>query len=92
MYTCLVFFQSPYNELRYSMIGEDSVLQYFMIDDVTGDVALKKSVQQDPDSKDTYFVSSPIIVILPRSYHKISSPSYHVRIITSPFHPIAFTS
>ena len=52
--------QSPYNELTYAIDsegGEADVLQYFMVDAESGDVALKKSVMDDPDERDNYFVS-----------------------------------
>ena len=45
------------------MVGEAKILQYFMIDEFTGQIALKRSVQDDPDLIDTYFVSHIIVYI-----------------------------
>ena len=46
MFSLYVFFnQSPYDELTYAIdseVGEADVLQYFMVDAESGDVAFKK--------------------------------------------------
>ena len=50
-------FQSPYKDLRYLMMGESGIIQYFMVDELTGDVSLKKSVMEDPNGRTGYNVS-----------------------------------
>jgi hypothetical protein len=47
----------PYNELQYDMLGEPGVILYFMIDKASGDIALKKSLMDDPDRREQYQVS-----------------------------------
>ena len=50
-------FQRPYNDVRYSLIGASNNLQYFMLDSRTGAIALKKSLTDDPDKRESYSVS-----------------------------------
>ena len=47
----------PYNELRYTLKGDVGIIQYFMIDEKSGDISLKKSFMDDPDKRDVYDVS-----------------------------------
>ena len=53
---CCIF-QTPYNRVEYTILGEEGIIQYFMIDPVSGDVALKKSLMDDPDRRESYTVS-----------------------------------
>ena len=56
----LMFFllQSPYNVIRYSLSGSESVLDFFLIDPRTGAISLKKSFSLDEDKRSSYSVSS----------------------------------
>ena len=48
--------QGPYNQVRYSLIGESGVIQFFQIDYETGDISLKKSLLDDPNTRGNYRV------------------------------------
>ena len=67
----------PYNELRYSMQGDTGVIVYFMIDEESGDIALKKSLMDDPDRREDYNVSITITseLIIIHSYLELISDS-----------------
>ena len=49
--------QAPHNQVRYSLTGDSTALEYFMVDASTGHVSLKKSVVLDPAKKTQYSVS-----------------------------------
>ena len=49
--------KQPYNDLRYAIEADPAVVGYIMIDEVTGDVALRKSLMEDPDRRVIYDVS-----------------------------------
>ena len=51
-------FQSPYNQVKYTMLGEVGTIQYFMVETKTGQIALKKSLMDDPNKKERYEVKS----------------------------------
>ena len=50
-------FQAPYNQVRYMLLGEAGVIQYFMVDAATGEVSLKKSLMDDLNMRERYQVS-----------------------------------
>lgn len=50
------WFQSPHNEISYSLAGDSTALEYFMVDETTGYISLKKSVALDPQRRTQYNV------------------------------------
>ncbi len=55
--TFLYSFQAPYNNIRYLLLGEAAITQYFMIDSESGEVALRKSLMDDPNNRENYGVN-----------------------------------
>ena len=49
-----VFFQSPHNEVMYTLTGDSTAMEYFMVNPNTGHISLKKSVVLDPERRTTY--------------------------------------
>ena len=41
---CVVWRQAPNNKVRYSLIEDNLAKQYFMVDEVTGEVSVKKDL------------------------------------------------
>ncbi len=52
----LALFQAPYNNVRYMLLGEAAITQYFMIDAESGEVSLRKSLMDDPNNRESYGV------------------------------------
>jgi protocadherin Fat 4 len=48
--------QEPHNLLRYDVVGDTTAMEYFMVDEDTGVVGLKKSLALDPDRRLGYTV------------------------------------
>ena len=55
----LVYFvlQKPHNEVRYKMTGSDNAKKYFVVNEVSGEVYIKKPLYEDADSVSKYTVS-----------------------------------
>ena len=51
-----VFFQPPNNEIYFEAVGNELGLEYFEIDEETGDVSVRKSLLTDPAKTKTYRV------------------------------------
>ena len=49
-------FQAPHNVIRYFLNGDDRVQTYFSVDDVTGEISVRRSLTDDEDRPDTYTV------------------------------------
>ena len=49
--------RTPYNVLVYSLLGDPAITEYFMVDEDSGDIALKKSLMDDPQGQGEYNVS-----------------------------------
>lgn len=49
--------QPPHNTVRYYLIGDTLAQQFFMVNDVTGDVAVRKDLAGDSNTR--YTVSNP---------------------------------
>ena len=49
-----IFFQSPYNVIRYTLNEESR--EYFMVDEYSGDVSVKKPLSADETNEDRYNV------------------------------------
>ena len=43
--------------MRYLLLGEAAITQYFMIDSESGEVSLRKSLMDDPNNRESYGVS-----------------------------------
>ena len=50
--------QAPHNEISYTLTGDSTALEYFMVDENTGYISLKKSVALDPQRRTQYNVSA----------------------------------
>ena len=48
--------QKPHNEVIFELVGDETALQYFMVDDVSGEVSLRKSLVVDPEHRTQYNV------------------------------------
>ncbi len=46
--------QSPHNEVTYTLTGDSTAMEYFMVDANTGHIGLKKSVVLDPERRTSY--------------------------------------
>ena len=44
--------------MRYVLLGEPAITQYFMIDAESGEVSLRKSLMDDPNNRESYGVST----------------------------------
>lgn len=53
--------KAPHNTITYSLIGDSTAIEYFMIDKDTGYVSLKKSVVLDRDRRTQYNVSNTLL-------------------------------
>ena len=42
--------------MRYVLLGEPAITQYFMIDTESGEVSLRKSLMDDPNNRESYGV------------------------------------
>ena len=42
--------------MTFELVGDVTALEYFMVDDVTGEVSLRKSLVTDPERKTQYNV------------------------------------
>ena len=49
--------------MRYVLLGEPAITQYFMIDAESGEVSLRKSLMDDPNNRESYGVSTVPIKI-----------------------------
>ena len=47
---------SPYSDVRFNLIGDVQALQYFLINENTGDIFQRLAVQSDPDMVTEYNV------------------------------------
>ena len=52
--------QEPHSLVKYAMIGDSTAMEYFMVDDETGFISLKKSVVLDRDKRTEYDVSDEL--------------------------------
>ena len=43
------FFQEPYNQVEYAIVGDDKARSYFSIDPTSGSITLARSVNEDND-------------------------------------------
>lgn len=59
MLDCVVSYQAPNNLVKYSLVGNTTATQYFMVDADTGHVSLKKSLALDADKTLQYTVCMP---------------------------------
>ena len=50
-------FQSPNNRIRFSLAGDRHVLDFFLVDSVTGDVSLRRPVRDDLNDTAVFQVS-----------------------------------
>ena len=53
-----VLFKAPHNQVRLSLVGDDLALQYFIINEQTGQLFQRRSILTDPDATKQYTVSS----------------------------------
>ncbi len=53
--------QEPHNQVRYYLIGDTLAQQYFMVNDVSGEVTVRKDLAADSNTR--YTVSSLIIMV-----------------------------
>ena len=53
----LLFIQSPYNTVRYEMAGSEHALSYFLVNEVTGDVFIKRPLSEDSQDIDSYVIN-----------------------------------
>ena len=56
-----LFLQSPHKDVQYTMVGDTTAQEYFMVDENTGHISLKKSVVLDPERRTAYTVSWVLI-------------------------------
>ena len=54
--------QSPHKDVKYTLVGDATAQEYFMVDENTGHISLKKSVVLDPDRRTTYIVSTSFLL------------------------------
>ena len=50
--------QAPYNTVKYSITNEDIAAEYFMINEFTGQMSVKKGLYLDEEQSDSYSVSN----------------------------------
>lgn len=50
--------QRPYNQVRYEMIGSSHAMEYFLINEVTGQIYVRKPLTEDDPAVDSYEVGS----------------------------------
>jgi len=50
--------KNPYNLVTYEMVGDDPAKEYFQINALTGEIAVKKSLQLDSQQRPQYTVSA----------------------------------
>lgn len=53
----MLIFQAPHNEIRYFITGSDKAREYFLINEITGEIYIKKPLSQDDPNVDSYSVS-----------------------------------
>ena len=84
---CVLVPQSPHKDVIYTLTGDATALEYFMVDAVSGYISLKKSLALDPGKRTEYTVS----LATTQSHRHIYTKSLHHTIRTSPPHNHATT-
>ena len=49
-------FQAPFNTMEYSIVGDDISKEYFIINEITGEISVKKNLGLDPDRRTSYVI------------------------------------
>lgn len=57
----IYLFQKPHNVVRYEITGSSKALEYFLVNEVTGDLYVKKPLTEDDPDTDSYTVSPTFI-------------------------------
>ena len=64
--------------MRYVLLGEPAITQYFMIDAESGEVSLRKSLMDDPNNRESYGVSTCTKKIMIPFISTLSESKAHV--------------
>ena len=65
---CMVFYQGPYQTIRYEIIGDDFVSTYFSMDEDSGEMTVKRDLRE---TKIEIFTVSNLIIFKIGSYYQI---------------------
>ena len=53
--------KSPYNQIRYTITGSNKAREFFLIDEISGEISIKKPLSEDDPNVNSYTVSIPIL-------------------------------
>ena len=54
--------KAPHNEIRYEITGSNNAQEFFLINEVTGEVYIKKPLSEDQPDVNSYVVSIPSLL------------------------------
>ena len=58
-----VLFQSPHNDIRYMITSSEKALEFFLINEITGQIYIKKPLSEDDPDTTSYTVRITVVFI-----------------------------